>query len=62
MINYHKKYGELNNKGSALVMVIVAMAFIGIMASVMRCLSTMNYQMKINNYKAKDNIYSAETA
>lgn len=52
---------KTDNKGSALVVVIIAMAFIGILASVLMYMSLLNYQMKVNNLKAKDNFYSAET-
>lgn len=44
-----------DNKGSAMVVVIIAMAFIGILASVLMYMSLLNYQMKVNNLKAKDN-------
>ena len=50
-----------DNKCSAMVVVIIAMAFIGILASVLMYMSLLNYQMKVNNLKAKDNFYSAET-
>lgn len=55
---FHK---QTDNKGSAMVVVIIAMAFIGILASVLMYMSLLNYQMKVNNLKAKDNFYSAET-
>ena len=44
-----------------MVVVIIAMAFIGILASVLMYMSLLNYQMKANNLQAKDNFYSAET-
>lgn len=44
-----------------MIVVIIAMAFIGILASVLMYMSLLNYQMKVNNLKAKDNFYSAET-
>ncbi len=56
-----QQYKEQANKGSAMVVVIIAMAFIGILASVLMYMSLLNYQMKVNNLKAKDNFYSAET-
>ena len=56
-----QQYKEQKNKGSAMVVVIMAMAFIGILASVLMYTSLLNYQMKVNNMKAKDNFYSAET-
>ena len=52
---------QTDNKGSAMVVVIIAMAFIGILASALMYMSLLNYQMKVNNLKAKDNFYSAET-
>lgn len=57
-----KRDRKMNNRGSAIVVVIIAMAFIGILASVLMYMSLLNYQMKVNNLKAKDNFYSAETA
>ena len=56
-----KLHQKADNKGSAMVIVIIAMAFIGILASVLMYMSLLNYQMKANNLKAKDNFYSAET-
>ena len=56
-----KLHKGMNNRGSAIVVVIIAMAFIGILASVLMYMSLLNYQMKVNNLKAKDNFYSAET-
>ena len=51
-----------DNKGAALVMVIIAMAFIGILVSVVCYTSVYNYHMKVNSYKTADSFYSAETA
>lgn len=59
--NYIEKFRRLGDSGSAMVVVIIAMAFIGILASVLMYTSMLNYQMKVNNLKAKDNFYSAET-
>ena len=56
-----KLHKQTDDKGSAMVVVIIAMAFIGILASVLMYMSLLNYQMKVNNLKAKDNFYSAET-
>ena len=56
-----KVHKQTDNKGSAMVVVIIAMAFIGILASVLMYMSLLNYQMKANNLQAKDNFYSAET-
>ena len=51
---------RLNDKGSALVTVIVACAVIGMLAVVSLWISLTNYQMKITDSKVKDNFYSAE--
>lgn len=52
---------RMSDKGSAMVVVIIAMAFIGILASVLMYTAMINYQMKVNNLRAKDNFYSAES-
>lgn len=54
------KNKKMNNKGAAIVLVIVAMAFIGILATMILWMSYMNYLMKITDKKATDNFYSAE--
>lgn len=56
------KYSLKNdNTGSAIVVVIIAMAFIGVLVSVLMYTSLLNYQMKKNNLNTKDNFYSAES-
>ena len=50
-----------NNKGSALVAVIVAVAIVGVLAVIALWISLINYQMKTTEKDAKDNFYSAET-
>lgn len=52
---------RLNDKGSALVTVIVACAVIGLLAVVSLWASLINYQMKITDTKVKSNFYSAES-
>ena len=52
---------RLNDKGSALVTVIVACAVIGLLAVVSLWVSLINYQMKITDTKVKSNFYSAES-
>ena len=49
--HFEKNHKEAANKGSAMVVVIIAMAFIGILASVLMYMSLLNYQMKANNLK-----------
>ncbi len=52
---------KLNNRGSSIVIVIIAMAMIGILATSILWMSYMNYQIKVNDIKNKDSFYSAET-
>ena len=52
---------KLDNRGSAIIMVIIAMAFIGILVSMVMWMSTTNYMMKATDRKAKDNFYSSES-
>jgi len=58
MMNKRKK----GDKGAALVMVIVAVAFIGMLVSMILYMAFYNYQMKQTDKGAKDNFYSAESA
>lgn len=51
-----------NNKGASLVLVIVAIAFIGILTAIIMNLCLMNYRMKYMDLRSKDNFYTAETA
>nr|MBQ8252074.1 hypothetical protein [Lachnospiraceae bacterium] len=51
-----------DNKGAALVMVIVAIAFIGMLVAMILYMAYCNYLMKNNDKLAKDNFYSAEYA
>lgn len=49
-----------NNRGSAVVLVIVVLALMGIMVSLVLYMSMANFQMKANDLQSKDNFYSAE--
>ena len=51
---------KLNNKGSALVTVVIVIAFITILATLILYLSVMNFQMKANDYRTKESFYGAE--
>lgn len=51
-----------DNRGSAMVVVIVIIAFVSILISTLFTLSTVNIQMKSVDRKAKENFYSAEGA
>lgn len=55
----HKK-SKLNNRGSAIVIVIIAMGMIGILASTILWTAYINYMIKLNDKQTKDNFYSAE--
>lgn len=50
-----------DDRGSAIVIVIIAMALIGILASTILWASYLNYRIKINDLKVKNSFYSAET-
>lgn len=50
-----------NNKGSALVMVLIILTIVGILAAVALWVSLVNYQMKLTDIKVKNNFYSAES-
>ena len=51
-----------DNKGSAIVMVLVAIAFVSIMGSMVMYSTFYNYKMKIVDRSAKDTFYSADLA
>lgn len=50
-----------DDRGSAIVIVIISMALIGILASTILWASYLNYRIKINDLKVKNSFYSAET-
>lgn len=52
---------SINDKGSALVTVIVAVAIVGVLAVIALWISLINFQMKTTEKDVKDNFYSAET-
>ncbi|MBQ8199553.1 MAG: hypothetical protein IJZ76_09020 [Lachnospiraceae bacterium] len=51
-----------DNKGAALVMVIIAIAFVGMLVAMILYMAYCNYLMKASDTLAKDNFYSAEYA
>jgi len=53
--------GKLNDRGSSIIIVIVAVAFIGMLASVILWMSMINMQMKYADFRSKNNFYTAET-
>ena len=57
-----RKWIKLNNAGSALLTVIIVVAFISILATTMLYITSMNYQMKQTDYQNKKSFYKAEEA
>lgn len=51
-----------DNTGSAIVMVILAIAFVGMLVAMLGYMSYKNFIMKGTDRKAKDNFYTAESA
>ena len=56
------KKKKLNNSGSAIVLVIIALAFVGMLVAMLVYMVYYNYLMKYTDRAAKDNFYTAETA
>jgi Tfp pilus assembly protein PilE len=50
-----------DNRGSSIVIVIIAMAMIGILASTLLWTAYMNYMIKVADIRNKNSFYSAET-
>ncbi|MCQ2550301.1 MAG: hypothetical protein MJ134_09730 [Lachnospiraceae bacterium] len=50
------------NTGFSIIMVIVAMAFVGVLVAVIMLASLYNFYTKATNRNAKDNFYTAESA
>ena len=61
MINFWNRLRR-NNKGSSLMITIVAVSFVAILGTVVVSSTMTNYQMKVMNYQSKKTFYSAETA
>ena len=53
---------KMNNKGAALITVVVIISFVSILATVALYLSGLNFSMKATDIKTKDSFYEAETA
>ena len=60
-ILFRDREKKRDDRGSAIVIVIIAMAMIGILATTIVWASYINYRIKINDLKVKNNFYSAET-
>lgn len=57
----NRKIKKLNNKGSALVIAIIVIAFVSILTTILLYVATMNYHMKSTEYKTAVSFYGAET-
>lgn len=55
-----KKKWFKDNRGAALISVMIAVAFISILASTLLYMSYSNYKMKVVNYESKVNFYGTE--
>ena len=53
---------KMTNKGSSLVFVLIAIAFVSILSAVIISAATTNYRLKVMNNYSKKTFYSAETA
>ncbi|MEG1848277.1 MAG: hypothetical protein RRX92_08755 [Lachnospiraceae bacterium] len=60
--NLKKQHRKLNNTGSGLISVLIAMTFIAILGSLVMTTSYLNYKMKQTNMRTKDSFYTAEQA
>lgn len=56
------KDAKLNNRGAALISVLVVTTFITILATTMLYMAAMNYQQKQTDYQNKQSFYKAEKA
>lgn len=56
------KQRKQNNAGSAIVTVLVVVAFMSILATVMLYISGINFQMKATDFRTKESFYQAETS
>lgn len=55
-----RKILKLNNSGSTMLVVVVAISLIAILATVLMSMSYMNYNMKVTELNSKKNFYTAE--
>lgn len=53
---------KINNSGSAIITVIVVVAFVSILATTILYVSGMNFYMKMTDLHTKESFYEAETA
>ncbi|MCR5452693.1 MAG: discoidin domain-containing protein, partial [Lachnospiraceae bacterium] len=59
----HKlQFKKTDNKGAGMVVVILTIAFVGMLVAMAVYMSFINFRMKFTDRSAKDNFYSAESA
>ena len=57
-----KRFKKLNNRGSSIIMVVVAVAFVGIIVGSLLSAAGYAYRLKLQNKNAKNNFYYVEQA
>ena len=57
---YRRAKERRNDRGSAIVIVIIAMAMIGILATTLLWMAYMNYMIKVADIRNKNSFYTAE--
>lgn len=58
--NSRRHLWKLNNNGSTMMIVMVAVSLIGVLATVLMSMAYTNYNMKVTEINSKKNFYSAE--
>ena len=62
MMKRIKTIKKLNNKGSSLMFVLIAIAFVSILTAVIISAATTNYRLKVMNNRTQKTFYNAEVA
>ena len=56
-----RNLSKLNNSGSTMLVVVIAISLIAILATVLMSMSYLNYSMKVTELNSKKNFYTAES-
>ena len=62
MKKFKKFFKKLNNRGSSIVMVVVSLAFIGIIVGALLSAASYAYRLKLQDLNSRDNFYYVEQA
>lgn len=62
MMKHRNKIKCLNNRGSSLMFVLIAIAFVSILTAVIISAATTNYRLKVMNNRTQKTFYNAEIA